>query len=108
MNNELIKEVKGKTYHFKFKSKKIVDLEKITGKSILEVLQDTSFSNVARLLKYSCIEEINEFELLDDLLEEMTYEEVIMNVIIETCVVSGLISKKQADDLKKEESNSKN
>ena len=41
MDNELIKEVKGKTYHFKFKSKKLVDLEKLTGKSVLELLQDT-------------------------------------------------------------------
>ena len=32
MNNELIKVINDKEYHFKFKSKKCIDLEKATGK----------------------------------------------------------------------------
>lgn len=95
MNNELIKEIKGKEYHFKFKSKRLTDLEKLTGKSIIELLQDTSISNVCRLLKYACLDEIDEYELLDELLSEMTYEKVIMDIIIETCIVSGIISREQ-------------
>lgn len=108
MDNELIKEVKGKTYHFKFKSKKLVDLEKLTGKSVLELLQDTSVSNVARLLKYACLDEIDEYELLDELLETMTYEKIILDIIIETCAVSGLISKKEVDDIQKKAADQKN
>lgn len=99
MDNELIKEIKGVTYHFKFKSKKLVDLEKLTGKSIIELLQDVSMQNIARLLKYACLEQIDEYELLDNLLEEMTYEEIISKVILETCAVSGLISKTDLNNL---------
>lgn len=100
MNNELIKEVNGKTYHFKFKSKRLVDLEKLTGKSIIELLQDTSFSNVALLLKYGCLDEIDEYELLDGLLEVMTFEKIILDILVETCAVSGIISKKDAKEIK--------
>lgn len=99
MQNELIKEIKGKTYHFKFKSKRLVDLEKLTGKSIIDLLQDMSMSNIARLLKYGCIEDVDEYQLLDDILEEITYEDVVTKIILETCVVSGIISKTQLDDL---------
>lgn len=99
MQNELIKEIKGKTYHFKFKSKKLVDLEKLTGKSIIDLLQDMSMSNIARLLKYGCVDDVDEFQLLDDLLEEMTYEKIVTDVILETCVVSGIISKKQLNEI---------
>lgn len=102
MNNELIKEIKGKEYHFKFKSKKLTDLEKITNKNILELLQDTSISNVCRLLKYACLDDIDEYELLDNLLEEMTYEKVIFDIIIETCIVSGIISREQFNNSKQE------
>lgn len=108
MDNELIKEVKGKTYHFKFKSKRLVDLEKVTGKSILELLQDTSFSNVARLLKYACLDDVDEYELLDDLLETMTYEKIILDIIIETCAVSGILSKKEVNDIQEKAADSKN
>lgn len=99
MNNELIKTINGKEYHFKFKSKKLIDLEKLTGKSIIDLLQDMSMSNVARLLKYACLDEVNEYDLLDDLLSEMTYEDVITKIIMETCVVSGIISKVDMDKI---------
>ena len=39
MNNELIKVIGEKEFHFKFKSKKCIDLEKATGKQFLELLQ---------------------------------------------------------------------
>lgn len=99
MNNELIKEIKGKTYHFKFKSKKLVDLEKLTGQTIMDLLHEISFTNIARILKYSCLEEVDEYELLDDLLEEMSLEEIITNIILETCKVSGIISQQDLDNV---------
>lgn len=106
MDNELIKEIKGVEYHFKFKSKKLVDLEKVTGKSILDLLQDMSMQNIARLLKYACLDTVDEYDLLDNLLETMTYEKIVTEIILETCVVSGLISKQdleQVNDKVKEE-----
>lgn len=100
MNNELIKEIKGKTYHFKFKSKKLVDLEKLTGKTIIDLLREISFSNIAKALKYACVEEVDEYELLDDLLEEMTFEQVVTDILVETCKVSGIISQRDVDNMK--------
>lgn len=110
MNNEFIKEIKGKEYHFKFKSKKLVDLEKTTGKTILDILQTVSLSNIALLLKYSCLDEVDEYELLDNLLEEMTIEKVVTDVILETCVISGIISKVDLEKIKnaKNDGDSKN
>lgn len=108
MNNELVKELNGKTYHFKLKSKKLIDLEKVSGKSIIDLLQDTSISNIARILKYSCIEEVDEFELLDMLLETMTLEKIITDVILEICVVSGIISKTDKENVDKKLDEEKN
>lgn len=110
MNNELIKEIKGKEYHFKFKSKKLIDLEKLTGKTIIDLLQTVSLSNIALLLKYSCLDEIDEYELLDNLLDEMTIEKIITDVILETCVISGIISKTDLEKIKtsKDNGDSKN
>ena len=99
MNNEFIKEIKGKEYHFKFKSKKLVDLEKITGKTIVDLLHEMNFTNLSRILKYSCLEEIDEYELLDSLLEELSLEEVVIQVILPILKVSGIISQKDLDKI---------
>ena len=61
-----------------------------------------------QLLKYACLDEIDEYELLDELLETMTYEKIILDIIIETCAVSGLISKKEVDDIQKKAADQKN
>lgn len=97
MDNELVKEIKGTTYHFKLKSKKIIDLEKITGKNIMQILQDASMSNLARIIKYACLEECNEYDILDSLLEELSYEKLIIDFILEIAVVSGIITKSDLD-----------
>ena len=51
MNNELVKEINGTEYHFKFKSKKCIDLEKATGKQFLELLQDVSMEVIETILE---------------------------------------------------------
>lgn len=94
MNNEVIKEFEGKTYHFKLKSKKLVDLEKLTGNTIMDLLHEISFTNVSKIIKYSCLEECDEYDILDKLLEEMSLEEVVTKFILEICKVSGIISEK--------------
>lgn len=102
MNNELVKEFNGKEYHFKFSSKKCIDIEKVTGKSMFEVLQDTSMANIARLLKACCLDTtVDEYDLLDILMENMTLEKVMLDVIYEAATISGIISredKKKIDD----------
>ena len=83
MNNELIKVIGEKEFHFKFKSKKCIDLEKATGKQFLELLQDVSMNNIARLLKASCVapENIDEYELLDYLNDKLTLLKVLRTYI---------------------------
>ena len=102
MLNELVKEINGKEYHFKFSSKKCIDLEKVTGKQFLELLQDTSMSNIARLLKASCVEVgVDEYELLDALMGEMSLERVMMDVIYEVAAISGIISREDKNKIDK-------
>lgn len=121
MNNELIKVIGEKEFHFKFKSKKCIDLEKATGKQFLELLQDVSMNNIARLLKAACVspENVDEYELLDTLLENSSLERVMLDVVYEAATISGIISRTDKDkidnamndeDLKKEllENNKKN
>ena len=95
MNNELIKVINDIEYHFKFKSKKCIDLEKATGKQFLELLQDTSMANMARLLKAACISpsNVDENDLLDELMEDSSLEEIMLNIIYETATISGIISR---------------
>lgn len=97
MNNELIKEYNGVEYHFKFKSKKCIDLEKLTGKRFIDLLQDISMGNIAMLLKAAVVEPVNfdVNDLLDNLLEDLSLEKVMLDVIYETAVISGIISKEQ-------------
>ena len=103
MNNELIKIIGDKEYHFKFKSKKCIDVEKATGKDFMELLQDTSLTNVARLLKVCCLNDnIDEYELLDELLIGSSLARVLVDIIWETAAISGIISredKKHVEDI---------
>ena len=103
MNNELIKIIGDKEYHFKFKSKKCIDLEKATGKQFLELLQDVSMNNIARLLKASCVspDNIDEYDLLDVLMENNSLEKIMLDIIYETATISGIISRADKDRIDK-------
>lgn len=102
MNNELIKVIGDKEYHFKFKSKKCIDLEKATGKQFLELLQDASMANIARLLKAACLTEgVDENDLLDDLMINSSLEEIMLDVIYETATISGIISRADKNKIEK-------
>ena len=59
-------------------------------------------------MKYACLDDVDEYELLDDLLETMTYEKIILDIIIETCAVSGILSKKEVNDIQEKSADSKN
>ena len=103
MNNELIKIIGDKEYHFKFKSKKCIDLEKATGKQFLELLQDVSMNNIARLLKAACIspENVDEYDLLDTLLENNSLEKVMLDIVYETATISGIITREDKNKIEK-------
>ena len=101
MNNELIKVINDKEYHFKFKSKKCIDLEKATGKQFLELLQDSSMGNIARLLKAACVspEGVDENDLLDELMVNSSLEKIMLEVIYETATISGIITRADKDKI---------
>lgn len=110
MNNELIKIIGDKEYHFKFKSKKCIDLEKVTGKQFLELLQDVSMQNMARLLKAACVspDNVDEYTILDGLMETSSLEKIMLDIIYETAAISGIISRADKDKIEnalKEEKN---
>lgn len=103
MNNELIRVINDIEYHFKFKSKKCIDLEKATGKQFLELLQDTSMANIARLLKAACVAPVgvDENDLLDELMEGSSLEQIMLEIIYETATLSGIISRADKDKIDK-------
>lgn len=106
MDNEEILLVNGVEYHFKLKSQKIVELEKVYGKNIFSILEDMSFGMVAKVLKASLISpiDIDEFELMDKLLEKYTIIELAQDVLKNIAVKSGLLKKSDVE----EDNNSKN
>ena len=81
---------------------KCIDLEKATGKQFLELLQDASMANIARLLKAACLNEgVDEFDLLDELKQGSSLEEIMLNIIYETATISGIISRADKEKIDK-------
>lgn len=103
MNSELIKVIGDKEYHFKFKSKKCIDLEKATGKDFMDLLQDTSMTNIVRLLGACCLTEgVNEYDLLDDLMSNGTsLAKVLVDIIWEAAAISGIIAREDKQRVEK-------
>ena len=98
MNNEYIKEINGEVYRFKFKSKRCIDLEKATGREMLELLQDSSMSNIVRLLKAACLNDnVDEYDLLDKLMENSSLEKIMIDIIYEVAAISGIITREDKE-----------
>lgn len=82
-------------------------LESKTGKSIFDLVQDMSVTNISKMLLYLlkgkkdnvCEKEAD--ELVDKLVDNgYTYERIMMEVIFEALVVSGFLSKEQLEEAK--------
>ena len=97
MDNEVILKIGEVEYHFKLKSQKIVELEKIYGKNIFSIFEDMSFGTVLKLLEASLIspEGLSGYELMDKLLEKYSIIELAQNVLKDIALKSGLLKKSE-------------
>ena len=82
-------------------------LESKTGKSIFDLVQDMSVTNISKMLMYLLKgkkENISEKEadtLTDKLVDNgYTFEKIMMEIIFEALVVSGFLSKEQLEEAK--------
>lgn len=82
-------------------------LENKTGKSIFDLVQDMSVTNISKMLMYLLKgkkDNVNEkdADLLTDKLVNagFTFEKIMMEVIFEALVVSGFLSKEQLEEAK--------
>lgn len=95
MDNEEIITIDGVDYHFKLKSQKIVELEKLYGKNIFSIFEDMSFGMVMKVLEASLISPtgIDSYELMDKLLTKYSLIELAGTVLQNIAVKSGLLKK---------------
>lgn len=110
-------ELNGETIELRMTTTNAKTLESKTGKSIFELVEDMSVTNISKMLMYLlkgkkdnvCEKEAD--ELVDKLIDnDYTYEKIMMEVIFEALVVSGFLSKEQLEEAKtlKEEVKEKN
>lgn len=100
MDNEEILIVNDVEYHFKLKSQKIVELEKMYGKNIFSIFEDMSFGSVLKILEASLISPsgLDGYELMDRLLQKYTVLELAQDVLKNIAVKSGLLKKSEIED----------
>ena len=100
-------ELNQKEVGFRLTSSEIANAESRMGKPFTELLQDSSVTMMATLLKHMRKWEVPNFsqndayELLDEFIDSgMTYSDIYMKIFAPVCVNAGIIS---ADALKKAE-----
>ena len=103
-NQEIEKNVK-----FRLESGPSRTLEKETGKSIIEYVQDESMTMVLTMLRYMRVFEDKTIttnaieELYDELIDSgWTYKRIIQDIIYETLVISGFLEESEWEEMKKE------
>jgi len=100
MDNEEIIVIDGVEYHFKLKSQKIVELEKLYGKNIFSIFEEMSFGTVLKVLEASLVSPagMDGYELMDKLLTKYTIIELAQEVLKNIAVKSGLLKKSDVED----------
>lgn len=100
-------ELDGETIELRMTTSNAKQLESKTGKSIFDLVQDMSVTNISKMLMYLLkgkkdnVSEKEADELVDKLVDnEYTYEKIMMEVIFEALVVSGFLSKEQLEETK--------
>lgn len=100
-------ELDGETIELRMTTTNAKTLESKTGKSIFDLVQDMSVTNISKMLLYLlkgkkdnvCEKEAD--ELVDKLVDNgYTFERIMMEVIFEALVVSGFLSKEQLEEAK--------
>lgn len=104
-------ELNGEEIKFRLTSADSMEIEKKTGKSLLDLLGDYSITNIVMLLKYmrkSSVPNISEKDactLYDTLVDNgYSLKDILEKVIVETCVVSGFLKKEELEQIKMEKS----
>lgn len=95
-------ELEGETLKFRLTSNDCMVIEKVTGKSILEYVQNMSMTMVVTMLRYMRRSSVPNFserdaqELFDKLVDnEYTIARIVNEIILEGLVVSGFMSKEE-------------
>ena len=99
-------ELNGRTVKFRLTSNDCMVIEKVSGKSIIEYIQNLSMTTIVTLLRYMVRSSVENFSEKDAmaLFNEMidsgyTIQTIINDVILEALAVSGFMSK---EDLEQE------
>ena len=102
-------ELNGEVIKLRLTSSDSVEIEKKTGKSILDLIDEYSMTTVVMFLKYLRRSEIPQFsekdayELYDKFIDnDYTMEQILFDVIYEALCVSGFFKKEKLIELKKE------
>lgn len=107
-------ELNGRTVKFRLTSNDCMVIEKQTGKSIGEYIEDLSMTTIITLLRYMVRSSQNDFseedasKLYDELIDAgYVLESIITDIILEALAVSGFMKKADLEKIK-EAKNKKN
>lgn len=96
-----------KVVRLRLTSANICQIEKEKKKSIVEIMQDISQSNIIDMLMYMCRFDTKDFntkqanELYDELIDEgYSMQDIVFDIIYETLVISGVMLKKELEQLR--------
>ena len=102
-------ELNGEVVKLRLTSSDSVEIEKKTGKSILDLIDEYSMTTIVMFLKYMRRSEVPNFsekdayELYDKFIDnDYTMEKILFDVIYEALCVSGFFKKERLMELKKE------
>lgn len=103
-------ELEGETIKFRLTSNDCMVIEKKTGMSIMDYVQNLSMTTVIGLLMYmrrsdiSNFNEKNSSELYDKLVDSgYTLSTIISDIIMEALAVSGFMSQEELKEIKKKQ-----
>lgn len=100
-------ELNGRTVKFRLTSNDCMVIEKSTGKSILEYIQNLSITTIVNLLKYMVRSSVSNFSEKDamDLFNELvdagyTVNTILTDIIMEALAVSGFMTTEELQEMK--------
>lgn len=102
-------ELNGETIKLRLTSSDCVEIEKKTGRNLIELIDDFSISTITTLLKYMRrseqpnFSEKEAYNLYDKFIDNgYTMEQIVFDVIYEGLCVSGFFKKEQLEKMKKQ------
>lgn len=100
-------ELEGETLKFRLTSNDCMVIEKFSGKSILEYVQNMSMTTIVTMLRYLRRSDAPNFSekdaqaLFDKLVDNgYTIAQIVNDIILEGLIVSGFMSKSQVEEVK--------